>query len=97
MERALKRRGVKTFRNYKKINKINKIQKLRIINTILHRYKIKYFKGTNLCGIDFLVLLMEMFVQVLIFMYFTPTVTVTRIFLINPNPSVRWRLSEGGV
>ena len=65
--------------------------------TILHRHKIKYFKGTNLRGIDFLILLMEIFVQVLILMYFTPTVTVTEIFLINATPSVRWRLLEGGV
>ena len=35
--------------------------------------------------------------QALIFMYFTPTVTVTGIFLINAIPSLRWRLLEGGV
>ena len=85
-----------------KINKINKIQKLWIINAIQYWYKIKYFKGTNLRGIDFLVLLGEIFVQVLSFMYFNPT--VTEIFFINatlppppPPPSVRWRLLEGGV
>ena len=72
------------------INKINKIQKLCVINAILHQYKIKYFKGTNFRGIDFLVLLREIFVQVLIFMYFTPKVTVTGIFLINAISSVKW-------
>ena len=50
---------------------------------MLHRYKIKYFKGTNFCGADSLVLPWEIFEQVLILIYFTPTVTVTRIFLIN--------------
>ena len=65
-----------------------------IINAILHRYYIKYFKETNFHGIDFLVLLREIFVQVLIFMYFTPKVTVTGIFLINATPSVRWYLYE---
>ena len=59
------------------------------MNAILHRYKIKYFKGTNLRGIEFLVLLREIFVQVSIFMYFTPTVTATGIFLIRATPSVR--------
>ena len=57
----------------------------------------KYFKGTNFRGIDVLVLLREIFLQVLIFMYFTPKVTVTGIFLINASPSVRWHLIEGGV
>ena len=97
MEGALKRRGVKK-KNYKllKINKINNIQKFYIINAILHRSKIKYFKGTNFRGIDFLVFLREMFVQVLIFMYFTPKVIATGIFLINGTPSVRWNLLEGG-
>ena len=57
-----------------------------MINAMLHRYKIKYFKGTSFCGIDFLVLLREIFVQVLIFMYFPPKVTVTGIFLINTTP-----------
>ena len=57
----------------------------------------KYFKGTNFRGIDVLVLLREIFLQVLIFMYFTPKVTVTGIFLINASPSVRWHLLEGGV
>ena len=47
---------------------------------MLHRCKIKYFKGTYFRGIDFLVLLKEIFVPVLIFMYFTPKVTVTGIF-----------------
>ena len=64
---------------------------------MLNRNKIKYSKGTNLRGIDFLVLLREIFVQVLICMYFTPTVTGTEIFLINAIPSVRWRLLEGSV
>ena len=66
-----------------------------VINAILHRYKIKYFKGTNFHGINFLVLLREICEQVLIFMYFTPKVTVTGIFLINATPSVRWHLLEG--
>ena len=79
-----------------KINKINKIQKLCIVNAMLHRYKIKYFKGTNICGIDFLVSLMEIFVRVLIFTYFTPKVFVTGIFLIKTTPSVRWHLLEAG-
>ena len=57
----------------------------------------KYFKGTNFRGIDVLALLREIFLQVLIFMYFTPKVTVTGIFLINASPSVRWHLLEGGV
>ena len=63
----------------------------------INRYKIKYFKGTNFCGIDFLVLPREIFAQVLIFIYFTAAVTVTGIFSINATPSVRWRLLEGGV
>ena len=79
-----------------KINQINKIQKFYIINAILHRNKIKYFKGTNFRGIDFLVLLREIFVQVLIFMYFTPKVIATGIFFINGTPSVMWKLLEGG-
>ena len=68
------------------IDKTNKIQKLCIINAILHRYKIKYFKGTNFRGIEFQVLLREIFAQVLNVMYFTPKVTVTGIFLINATP-----------
>ena len=67
-----------------------------IINAILHRYKMKYFKGTSFHGIDFLVLLREIFEQVLIFMYFIPKVTVTGIFLIRATLSVRWNLLEGG-
>ena len=63
-----------------------------MINAILHRYKIQYFKGPNFRGIDF----REIFVQVLIFMYFTTKVTVTGIFLIKATPSVRWLLLEGG-
>ena len=62
--------------------------------TKIHPYKRKNFKGTNFRGIDFLVLLREIFVQVLIFMYFTQKVTVTGIFLINVTPSVRWHLLE---
>ena len=88
MERAFKKKGV---------NKINKIQKLCIINSILHRYEIKYFKGTNFRGIDFLVLLSEFFMRVLIFMYSTPKVTVTEIFLIKAAPSVRWHFLERGL
>ena len=61
---------------------------------MLHRYEIKYFEGTNLRGNDFLVLVKEIFVQILIFMYFTPPVTVTGIFLITATPSVKWRLLE---
>ena len=61
-----------------------------------HRYKIKYFKETNFCSIDFLVLPREIFKQILIFMYFTAKVTVTGIFLINAIPFVRWHLLEGG-
>ena len=57
-----------------------------IINAILHQFKLKYFKGTNFHGIDFLVLLREIFVQVLIFMDFTQKVSVTGIFLINATP-----------
>ena len=62
-----------------------------------YRYRIKYFEGTNLRGIDFLVLIKEFFVWVLIFMYFGSTVTVNGIFLVNATPSVRWPLLEGGV
>ena len=62
-----------------------------------YRYRIKYFEGTNLRGIDFLVLIKEFFVRVLIFMYFGSTVTVTGIFLVNATPSVRWPLLAGGV
>ena len=43
-------------------------------------YKIKNIKGTNFCDINFMVLRRKIFVQVLIFMYFTPKVTVTGIF-----------------
>ena len=59
------------------------------------QYYLQYFRGTNFRGIDFLVLLRVIFLQVLILTYFTPKVTVTRIFLINTNPSVRWHLLEG--
>ena len=52
-------------------------------------------QGNNFRGIDFLVLLKEIFVQVLIFMDFTTKVTVTGIFLINATPYVRWHLLEG--
>ena len=71
MEGSLKRTGVRKFWKLYKINKINKIENLCIINTILHQYKTKYFKKTNFRGIDFLDLLREIFVQLLIFMYFT--------------------------
>ena len=94
MEEALKKRGVKKFRNFKKLIKLIKF---RSCNAMLHRYKIKHFKGTNFHGIDFLLLLGDVFAQVLIFIYFTPTVTVTGIFLINVTPSVRWRLLQEGV
>ena len=53
-------------------------------------YKIKNVKGTNFCDINFMVLRRKIFVQVLIFMYFTPKVTVTGIFLINAISSVKW-------
>ena len=68
-----------------------------MVTAILHRYKIKHFKGTKFRAIDFLVLLKDIFVQVLIFMDFTTKVTVTGIFLINPTPYVRWHLLEGGL
>ena len=93
MEGALKRRGVKKLEIVK--NKINKIQKLCVINAILQRYKIKYFKGTNFYDGDFLALLREIFVQLLIFMNFT-NCYLTGIFSINDTPSARWRLFEGG-
>ena len=67
-----------------------------VINAILHRYKIKHFEGINFRGIDLLVLLKEIFVQVLIIMYLTPIVTVTGTFLISATPSVRWCLLAGG-
>ena len=67
------------------------------MNAILHRYKIKYLKGTYLRGIDFLVLLKKIFVQVSIFMYFIEIVIVTGIFLINAISSVRWLFLEGCV
>ena len=66
-----------------------------MINAILRRYKRKYFKGTNFCGIVFLVLLKEIFVQVLIFMDFAKKETVTGIFLINATHYVRWHLLDG--
>ena len=50
-----------------------------MVTAILHRYKIKHFKGTKFRAIDFLVLLKDIFVQVLIFMDFTTKVTVTGI------------------
>ena len=66
-----------------------------VINAILHRYikrstlnELIYFRG-----IDFLVLLREIFVQVSIFI----SPTVTGIFSINATPSVSWDLLEGGV
>ena len=40
------------------------------INAILHRYKIKSFKGINFRSIAFLLLLREIFVEGLNFMYF---------------------------
>ena len=42
-----------------------------------------------------LVLLTTIFVQVLTFMYFTPKVTVTGIFLIDTTPSLKWNFLEG--
>ena len=60
-------------------------------------HKCKRIRGTNFRGIDLLVLLRDIFVQVLIFMYFTPTVIVTGISLINATPSVMWRLLERDV
>ena len=77
MEGVFKSRGVKEIYKSWKNNEINKIQKLCVINAILNQYKIKYFKGTNFRGIDFLVWPSEIFVQILIFMYFTPKVAVT--------------------
>ena len=53
-------------------------------NAMLHRYEIKHCKGTNFCGTDFLVLLREIFVQVLIFIVFHQT--VPGLFSINATP-----------